>query len=75
MALRSLDYGYLLYQRLYGDDRHGRWCEGEEFDAVECVVMHNGEREWTAATSLAGAGGDAGERNSALGWRPKASRI
>ena len=58
MALRFLDYGSLLYQRLYGDDR--RWREGEEVDAVECVVVYNGEREWTAATSLAGAGGAAG---------------
>ena len=56
MALRFLEYGYLLYQRLYGDDR-GRWREGEEVDAVECVVVYNGEREWTAATSLADAGG------------------
>ena len=58
MALRFLDYGSLLYQRLYGDDRRGRWRAGT--DAVECVVVYNGEREWTAATSLAGAGGDAG---------------
>ena len=57
MALRFLDYGYLLYQRLYGDDRRDRWHQGEEVDAVECVVVYNGEREWTAATSLAGAGG------------------
>ncbi len=56
MALRFLKYGYLLYQRLYGDER-GRWRAGEEADAVECVVVYNGEREWTAATSLAGAGG------------------
>ena len=54
MALRFLEYGYLLYQRLYGDRR---WRAGEEADAVECVVVYNGEREWTAATSLAGAGG------------------
>ena len=59
MVLRFLEYGYLLYQRLYDDDR--RWRKGEEVDAVECVVVYNGEREWTAATSLAGAGGDAGE--------------
>ena len=57
MALRFLHYGSLLYQRLYGDDRHGRWRGGEEVDAAECVVVYNGEREWTAATSLAGAGG------------------
>ena len=57
MALRFLDYGSLLYQRLYGDDRRGRWREGEEVDAVECVVVYNGEREWTATTSLAGASG------------------
>ena len=57
MALRFLDYGSLLYQRLYGDDRRGRWRAGA--DAVECVVVYNGEREWTAATSLGGAGGDA----------------
>ena len=60
MALRFLDYGSLLYQRLYGDDRRDRWRAGEEADAVECVVVYNGEREWTAATSLAGPEGDTG---------------
>ena len=58
MALRFLEYGYLLYQRLYGDDRRGSRRVGA--DTVECVVVYNGEREWTAATSLAGAGGAAG---------------
>ena len=60
MVLRFLDYGSLLYQRLYDADRRKGWREGGEFDAVECVVVYNGEREWTAKTSLAGAGGDAG---------------
>ena len=60
MALRFLDYGSLLYQRLYGDDRRGRWRAGEQADAVECVVVYNGEREWTAAASLAGGEGEAG---------------
>ena len=64
MAVRFLDYGSLLYQRLYDDDRRGGWREDEEFDTVECVVVYNGEREWTAKTSLAGAGGDAGAFDS-----------
>ncbi len=58
MALRFLEYGSLLYQRLYGDERRGRRRAGA--DAVECVVVYNGEREWTAATTLEGPGGDAG---------------
>ena len=60
MVLRFLDYGSLLYQRLYDADRRKGWREGGEFDTVECVVVYNGEREWSAATSLAGAGGNAG---------------